>query len=299
MSRPLPPARPGEGDEAGAALAAPLGLAGSGRVRYAAAMHFHQQGRISDAALEAYRVCSARDGDDPVRMLAELGLAPPLADVQAPDALIGALVDEIALYLAGFDGPGLDECRRGLARWRTGPVTATPAGPNPVAGDWLGPALADLRSRHPGLAAAIAGAEAHLPWQTYDGYAPEAAGAAFAEGHAYAPLIGEGAAIPASDWDLGLFLVRPHVLYRDHSHAAPELYAPLTGPHGWRFGPGTPLAILPADRPVWNPPHRPHLTKVGPVPFLCIYIWTRAANAPARILPASDWPALEALRLEA
>ena len=83
------------------------------------------------------------------------------------------------------------------------------------------------------------------------------------------------------------------------AHKAPELYAPLTGPHGWRFGPGLPLDIKAAHVPVWNAPQRPHLTKVGPVPFLCIFCWTRDVNDTAVVLPADDWAVLEALRIEA
>jgi hypothetical protein len=97
---------------------------------------------------------------------------------------------------------------------------------------------------------------------------------------------------------MGLFVIAPQVLYRDHRHRASELYAPLTGPHGWRFGVQRPLRTLPAHRPVWNEPFAPHLTKVGPTPFLCLYAWTRDVNAGAEILPATDWSALETLRLE-
>ncbi len=63
--------------------------------------------------------------------------------------------------------------------------------------------------------------------------------------------------------------------------------------------PDRPLVVKPAHRPVWNEPFRPHLTKVGPVPFLALFGWTRDVNDPARVLPATDWPSLEALRLEA
>ncbi len=52
---------------------------------------------------------------------------------------------------------------------------------------------------------------------------------------------------------MGLFVIAPHVLYRDHAHAAPELYLPLTGPHGWRFAPG-PAQCPPAQCP--PPPAR-------------------------------------------
>lgn len=80
--------------------------------------------------------------------------------------------------------------------------------------------------------------------------------------------------LAAEDFDMGIFLVAPDTLYRDHQHAAPELYAPLTGPHGWRFGPGRPLQIKHAHEPVWNPPQQPHLTKTGKIPFLSLFVWT-------------------------
>lgn len=50
----------------------PLGLPGSGRQRYAAAMTLYQAGEISEAALEVYRICSPLDGQDPVPLLAAL-----------------------------------------------------------------------------------------------------------------------------------------------------------------------------------------------------------------------------------
>jgi hypothetical protein len=54
------------------------------------------------------------------------------------------------------------------------------------------------------------------------------------------------------------------------------------------------LIIKPAHAPVWNPPQQPHLTKVGPVPFLALFVWTRDVDIPALVLPAQDWAALEA-----
>ena len=73
--------------------------------------------------------------------------------------------------------------------------------------------------------------------------------------------------------------------------------ATLTGPHGWRFGPDRPLTLKPAHHPVWNPPYRPHLTKVGPTPFLAIFVWTRDVNQTAKVIQANDWPQLETRRL--
>ncbi|PTE13454.1 dimethylsulfonioproprionate lyase family protein [Pseudogemmobacter blasticus] len=275
----------------------PLGVPGAGRARYARAMAAFQAGKLSAAQLEAYRTAAAFDGQGPAAVLAERGLPVPAEAAPDPPALIRALVEEADLYLAGLPGPGVAEVRAGLARWRDGPVTPAPQAANAVLDAHLPAALAALAAAQPGLAAAIAAARPHLHWITYDGYDRAAIGEDFAAGHAYASIFGEEAAIPARDFDFGLFLIAPHVLYRDHAHAAPELYAPLTGPHGWRFGPGRPLVVKPAHRPVWNPAHRPHLTKVGPVPFLCLFGWTRDVAEVARVIPAADWPMLEALRL--
>ena len=48
-----------------------------------------------------------------------------------------------------------------------------------------------------------------------------------------------------------------------------------------------------AHQPVWNPPHQPHLTRVGAVPFLSLFVWTKDVNELAHVLDAEDWAALE------
>jgi hypothetical protein len=277
-------------------LATAIGLPGSGRVRYGAAMQFHRAGRITDAALEAYRVCSANDADDPGQLLADWGLAPVAAATPAPAQQIRALIEASLDYLGRLTGPGVVEVRQGLARWGTGAITPAPRA-HPVAETQLPVALAALAPDEPALATAIAAASPHLTWISYTLYDPEAIGAAFLGGHAYASLVGDGP-IRAEGFDFGLFVIAPHILYRDHRHAAPELYAPLTGPHGWRFAPGAALTLRDAHQPVWNPPQQPHATKVGPLPFLCLYGWTADTDSPAVVIPANDWPELEALRLK-
>jgi len=219
--------------------------------------------------------------------------------ISTATAALRALVEEADRYLATLPGPGVAQVRAGVADWREGSVT--PAGEplaNAVVSAHLPAALALLGQDRPALALTIAEAAPALDWVTYDRYPPAAIGADFAAGHAYARIIGDGAAITARDFDLGLFLIAPHVLYRDHCHPAPELYAPLTGPHGWRFSPGAPLVLKGAHEPVWNPSGQPHATKVGPAPFLCLYGWTRSVDLPARVIPADDWPELEELRLD-
>ncbi len=271
-------------------LGIPLGGVGSGRARYAAAMALYQSGQIGHAQLEAYRIAAASDRAPPDALFAERGL--PLPDRHP----VHSLIDAADGYLQTLPGPGVVEVRAGMARFGNGLPRTAPR-ENAVLTAHLPAALNALRQTHPDLATAIALAIPHLTWITYDGYDPAQIGPDFAQGHAYASIIGEDATIPAVGFDFGLFLIAPHVLYRDHNHAAPELYAPLTGPHGWRFAPGAPLDIRAAHHPVWNPSFQPHLTKVGPVPFLAFFGWTAEVTALARVIPADDWPELEALRL--
>lgn len=277
-------------------LSLPLGGSRSGRARYGAAMALYNAGQIGPDALEVYRICSLLDRADPARMLAEAGLPAARIPALTGEVAIRALITAADTYLATLPGPGVAEVRQALNHWAGGPVTARPAADNAVLAAHLPAALSALTPSHPDLALAIADAAPWLNWITYDLYG-DTIGQQFATGHAYASLIGEDAAIPARDYDLGLFLIAPHVLYRDHCHKAPELYAPLTGPHGWRFGPDRPLIVKAAHEPVWNDPYRPHLTKVGPTPFLALFGWTRDVQEAARVLPAQDWAELEALRL--
>lgn len=270
----------------------------SGRARYAAAMSLYQRGELSSEALEVYRICSLLDDQDPAPLLAEVHRPVTYAAPLSGEDAIVALVSAADAYLSTLPGAGVSEVRAALNQWRSGPVKVRPR-KNPVLDAHLGPALSQLSKTHGSLATAIFNAAPYLHWITYDGYPAEDIGTAFAGGHCYASIIGEDAAIPASDYDLGLFLIAPHVLYRDHFHAAPELYAPLTGPHGWRFGANRPLIIKPAHSPVWNEPNRHHLTKVGPTPFLALFGWTRDVQELAQVIPADDWAELEAMRIEA
>jgi hypothetical protein len=274
-------------------IATPLGQAGSGRVRYAAAMGLHRDHAINDRVLEIYRICAADDGQDPADMLHAEGFVLP----QVAAALRG-LLHAADAYLATLQDPGIAAVRAGIARAEGAAMVPVAQQSPAVVAAHLDTAIDALRAGWPALASAIAAAAPCLHWSPYDQYPRDAIGAAFADGHAFASIIGEDAPIRAAGYDLGLFLIAPHVLYRDHCHAAPELYAPLTGPHGWRFGADTPLVTKPAHETVWNPPFQPHLTKVGSVPFLCLFCWTMDVNAPARVIPAGDWPELEAMHLD-
>jgi hypothetical protein len=264
-------------------LHTPLGEPRSGRVRYGAAMALWREGLISAEALEVYRIASAHDGRDPLPMLAERGLPPPLLAPQTPLRSLYAAARD---YILPLDHPGAAEVAAALP---SDPGAEDPVATrgNPVVDQWLRPALKAVQLTHPRLSTAIATASDSLCWITYDLY-PRAE-----IGEAFASIRGADAPFRATDTDLGLFLIAPHTLYRDHRHAAPELYAPLTGPHGWRFAPGDPIHAKPAHVPVWNPPFQHHLTKVGPIPFLGFYVWTRDVDAVAEVISSDDWAALE------
>lgn len=204
------------------------------------------------------------------------------------------LISGIGQYLSRFDSDEVRSVREGIARWQDEPVHHVPAARVPACRH-LEAALAAMGELP--LAGLLSDLWRDLAWITYDLYPRAEIGEEFAAGHAFASLIGSDAPLRADDFELGIFLIAPHVFYRDHHHAAAELYAPLTGPHGWRFRPGDPLEWRDAHVPVWNPPWRPHATKVGLVPFLCIFGWTGDVNEPARVLPSGDWPVLEALRV--
>jgi hypothetical protein len=141
---------------------------------------------------------------------------------------------------------------------------------------------------------AIEAVRPDLGWITYDAYPQEEIGARFPRAHAFATLIGGRGLIPAEDFELGLFLIAPKTLYRDHFHPAPELYVPLTGPHEWRFGTGESWREQEAHIPIWNEPLRVHATLVRDRPFLALFAWTRDVDGISVVKPAPDWAAIEA-----
>jgi len=135
---------------------------------------------------------------------------------------------------------------------------------------------------------------ANLHWISYQGYAADTIGPHFPQRHAFASLVMAADPDWSCDFDLGVFLITPGTLYRDHHHPAPELYVPLTGPSKWRFGTRQSWAEKGAGTVVWNPPNRVHATLVGSVPFLCLYAWTEQVHAPAKVDFSEDWKEIEA-----
>jgi hypothetical protein len=140
---------------------------------------------------------------------------------------------------------------------------------------------------------ALATANDYLTWVSYDAYPAAEIGDRFPRQHLFASLIGPVDPTWAHDFDCGLLWIAPQTLYRDHHHSSPELYLPLTGPSHWRFGPDRPWREHQAGELIWNASHVIHATLVTDVPLLCLYAWTANIDAPAEVVPASDWHDIE------
>ncbi len=203
---------------------------------------------------------------------------------------IRSLVHESERYLARFAHPRIAEIRNDVARLGSGPINQLV--PQAPACGFLNEAIAAIADAD-SLRDALRIAQPFLHWVTYDAYPATEIGPGFPKAHAFASIIGGQGFIHASDWELGLFVIAPGILYRDHHHAAPELYAPLTGPHRWRFGVNDTWQEKPPHEPVWNEPWAVHATLTGDVPFLCLFVWTHDVDLPAKVVHAEDWHLLE------
>lgn len=64
-----------EADRQRALLFSELGVPGSGAARFAAAMYFYNERRLSAEMLEIYRRCCKLDGEDPVDLARFEGVA--------------------------------------------------------------------------------------------------------------------------------------------------------------------------------------------------------------------------------
>lgn len=208
--------------------------------------------------------------------------------------IIATLIAEIDRCLTNCSGAGVADVRAGIKRWTTGQArTVTPAS-HLVAEKYLAQCLAAMAD--PSLALAISEAAPCLRWTPYDSYPVDEIGEIFANGNCFASLIGDDGFYSSDDFALGLFIVAPDVIYRDHHHAAPELYLPFTGPHAWRFLPDKTVTWLPAGVPVWNDAWRTHATRTGSTPFLSLFGWTQDVSQAARVVQSDDWQTIRQSR---
>jgi mannose-6-phosphate isomerase-like protein (cupin superfamily) len=163
------------------------------------------------------------------------------------------------------------ECARFLADWPA-PVATRPVAPATLAVlRWLGDAARDAPAGPLGaLARQIAGAATELAWrQTYRaGEVP----ASFLERYGWCELAGSGGPVASAALGCGLLLLGPDTHYPPHSHAAEELYVPLSGAAEWQRGPERFAVRQPGDS-VFHASGAVHAMRTGAAPLLALYLW--------------------------
>lgn len=153
---------------------------------------------------------------------------------------------------------------------------------------------------HPSLediALKLKEAKEHLAWHEDNNYYYEN-GADLGEGYCkcnlHTVLIGPDACGYYHDnFILGLFMLGPWTLYRDHQHTAPELYLNLSKRTGWRFN-SQDWHDHSAGSFVWNEANALHAMRVYDKPFMSVFIWLENIEYPCIVVPVNDWSEIEA-----
>jgi len=196
------------------------------------------------------------------------------------------LIGAMARDLAAIGGEGvpialarLAEQDTSLSRFmepepRTFPVCA-----------WLADTIAATMIASPSVSAALAEVAPHLHWKQNVNYSDENLGKGFMASYAHCEFIGPDGFYPGSDFLMGLLLLGPNCVYKDHLHPAPELYWTLTGPSLWRRAPGL-FEMRAAGTVIWHPPNVIHATRTMDAPLLAMWIWTEDTDYPARLVDA-------------
>lgn len=205
------------------------------------------------------------------------------------------LLRAIDQYLARFDvaHAGIAKCRVGVSKLsaKAHAGDAAPASRTTAPSLQQAVALARQQGSDALMDALMA---CPVDWQTYNSYPAADIGPAFPKRHAFVSLASMLDPAWSLDFDVGFLLIQPRTLYRDHHHAASELYVPLTDASRWRFGADTTWSPVAAHQPIWNDPNAVHATLVGDTPLLCLYAWTENVLAPAFVDRARDWATIEA-----
>ncbi len=155
--------------------------------------------------------------------------------------------------------------------------------------DIISPDLSDIAER-------LKNARHDLVWREDDGryYPPDAdLGQGYRNCNLHTVLIGSGACgFEAEGFSLGLFMLGPRTLYRDHAHDAPELYVNLSPRSGWRL-PNAPWRDYEAGSIIWNGSGAVHATRTYDRPFLSVFAWLEDVGAGCRVVPFPDWVEIE------
>ena len=118
-------------------------------------------------------------------------------------------------------------------------------------------------------------------------------GKRYIESNLHTQLIGpSGSVAKSTEFMLGVFILGPWTLYKDHSHIAPELYLNLSNKSDWRFDFGT-WQRFGAGSLIWNPSNQVHATLVSERPFLSIFAWLGHVNCLCEVHHSKDQKQIE------
>ena len=106
-------------------------------------------------------------------------------------------------------------------------------------------------------------------------------------------LIGpDGCGYRHPNFSMGIFMLGPRTLYRDHNHPAPELYLNLSEKSGWRLG-ANEWRDYKAGSVIWIPSGANHATRVYDQPFISIWCWLEKVNSICKLVHFDDWAEIE------
>ncbi len=146
------------------------------------------------------------------------------------------------------------------------------------------------------IANCLRAAKEDLTWceDNSEFYSPNAdLGAGYKKCNLHTLLIGPNSCgYSQPDFSLGIFMLGPWTLYRDHCHDAPELYLNLSERSGWRFGDQQWMDYS-AGSFVWNEAGAPHATRVYGQPFISVFVWLENVNSTCNVIHFDDWEEIE------
>jgi hypothetical protein len=196
------------------------------------------------------------------------------------------LIGVIARSLGATGGEGAPIALARLAAQTLSPTAFSEPEPrNLPACAWLAETTAAAMMVSTSVSAALAEVAPHLRWKQNPNYSDDLLGDGYMASYAYSELIGPDGFYPGDDFLMGLLLLGPNRLYKDHAHPAPELYWTLTGPSLWRRAPGE-FEPRPAGSAIWHLPNVTHATRTAAEPLLAVWVWTEDTAYPARLVGA-------------
>ena len=103
-------------------------------------------------------------------------------------------------------------------------------------------------------------------------YSTQDFGAGFLEKYGWTEFVGLRGPIASDRLACGFLFLGPQIEYPRHSHAAEEVYVPLTGQSLWQCG-DQDWTYRAAGLPIHHASGLPHAMRTESVPLLALYLW--------------------------